>query len=290
MPMANRGRCCVSTLKGDRLRNKTFIKKPWVWPIVGLALIALIWLLSRVALGRPDATWAHIQATGVWRVGMDPSFPPFETLDPATGQPVGFDVDLAQAIAAQWGVRAKIVGVGFDQLVDAVAAQRVDSAVSALPVFDYRAKEVSFSAPYVEAGVMLAVPPGSEISGPSDLAGRRVAAEWGSSGDAQAREVQKRLHGDVTLVLRESPAAALAAVTAGAADAVIVDAVSLALFDRAGGKLVPVGRPLLSDPYVVVVPVDAPDLLEAVNDALAALDADGTLAELKARWLSANMP
>ena len=58
------------------------------------------WLLAAVLRGR-DATWARIQETGVWRVGMDPSFPPFENLDAADAAPAGFDVDLADAIAAR---------------------------------------------------------------------------------------------------------------------------------------------------------------------------------------------
>jgi polar amino acid transport system substrate-binding protein len=251
-----------------------------------VVIVALaVWLLTRAVLSGRDATWARIQEAGVWRVGMDPSFPPFEDLDPTTKRPVGFDVDLATAIAARWGVRAEIVGVGFDQLIDAVAAHRVDSALSALPIIPYRAKEVSFSAPYFEAGVVLVVPLGSTISKPADLAGRRVAAEWGSEGDAQARILQRQLGGNLTLVLRPSPDAALATVLNGEADAVVTDAVSLALFVRNGPRLIVVGEPLRRDPYVIVTPVDAPRLRKAVDEALAALAADGTLAALKERWL-----
>ncbi len=172
---------------------------------VALALLAVVaaWFLARTFLGGRDATWARIQQTGVWRVGMDPSFPPFQDLDKATGKPFGFDVDLAEAIAARSGVRVEIAGVGFDQLVDAVAAHRVDSAISALPILEHRAKEVSFSTPYIEAGTVLVAPAGSPIGGPDDLAGRRVAAEWGSDGDAQARALQRR-PGQVTLLLRDS--------------------------------------------------------------------------------------
>jgi polar amino acid transport system substrate-binding protein len=161
----------------------------------------------------------------------------------------------------------------------------VDSAISALPVFEHRAKEVAFSSPYVEAGVVLAVPSGSPIRGAEDLAGMRVAVEWGSEGDAQARAVQKKLGGDLQLIPCESANAALAAVVADKADAAIVDAVSLALFDRADGDLRSLGEPLRPDPYVIVIPRDAPRLLAAVNEALEALNADGTLAEIKARWL-----
>ena len=92
------------------------------------------------------------------------------------------------------------------------------------------------------------------------------------------------------LVLRESVDAALASVAAGEADVVIVDGISLALFDPQGALLVPVGAPLVSDPYVILLPVGAPKLLEAINDALADLEADGTLAELKTRWIGANLP
>ncbi len=272
----------------DRLTSRSPLRRFGFWALV--AGIALAVIGAILLFGRQDPTAARIRQSGVWRVGMDPSFPPFESLDPATGQPVGLDVDLVNAIAARWGVRAEIVGVGFDELVDAVAAHRIDSAVSALPIFEWRTKEVAFSRPYVEAGMVLAAPPGSAIRGPDDLAGRRVAAEWGSQGDAQARAIQTRLEGAVMLVLRESADAALAAVVSGEADAAITDAVSLALFRRGGGDLVAVGPPLTSDPYVVVVPADARTLLDDLNKALAAMAADGTLAALRERWLGPGAP
>jgi polar amino acid transport system substrate-binding protein len=265
------------------LRQARQFRRPVLWLALGLALAALLagaflWL-------RRDDTSARIRDSGVWRVGMDPSFPPFESIEPSTGRPVGLDVDLVNAIAARWGVRVEIVSLGFDELVDAVAARRVDSAVSALPVFEWRTQEVGFSAPYIDAGVVLAVPRGSAIRGPDDLAGGRVAAEWGSEGDAQAHELQRRLEGNLELVLRESADAAMQAAVRGEADAVISDAISLALFNRSGGELIAVGTPLRSDPYVVVVPRGSPLLLADLNRALEALEADGTLAALRAKWL-----
>jgi polar amino acid transport system substrate-binding protein len=131
---------------------------------LAVLLIGAVGLATRTVLANRDPTWERIRQSGVWRVGMDPSFPPCESLDGTTQQPVGLDVDLANAIAARWGVRAEIVGVGFDELLDAVTAHRVDSALSALPVVEYRAREVSFSAPYVEAGVLLGAPRDSAIT------------------------------------------------------------------------------------------------------------------------------
>jgi polar amino acid transport system substrate-binding protein len=270
------------------------------WALLGVAVIVLASLATRSALLGRDRTWARIEESGVWRVGMDPSFPPFENLDPALGRPVGFDVDLADAIAARWGVRVEFVGAGFDQLLDAVAAQRVDSAISALPVLPHRTREVRFSDPYIEAGMVLAAPLESALapSGRGDptaaaaaaLAGRRLAAEWGSEGDALARVVQAQAPGGLQLVLRDSTDNTLGAVVAGEADAAIVDAVSLALFNRGGKRLALVGQPLRSDPYAIVVPAGAPDLLSRLNEALIALRADGTLEQIKARWLEAGAP
>ncbi|MEJ5200472.1 MAG: transporter substrate-binding domain-containing protein, partial [Anaerolineae bacterium] len=170
------------------------------------------------------------------------------------------------------------------------------------PIMPHRTREVRFSEPYVEAGLVLVAPVEQAANfaattaqrgevGPwlgQILAGRRLAVEWGSEGDAWARTVPAT--SAVQLVLRDSAEAALEAVTAGEADAAIVDAISLALHNRAGKRLAIVGQPLRSDPYAIIVPADAPDLLREVNAALAALRADGTLAGLKARWLEEDAP
>jgi ABC-type amino acid transport substrate-binding protein len=265
------------------LRTGRLLRGPWFWVV--LVLVAAVVIAGGLLWGRRDATSARIRESGVWRVGMDPSFPPFESIDPATGRPVGLDVDLVNAIATRWGVRAEIVSIGFDELVDAVAARRVDSAASALPVFEWRTQEVSFSAPYVQAGIVLATPRESAIRNPEDLAGKRLAAEWGSEGDAQARELQKRLGGKVELVLRESADAAMASVGRNEADAVVTDAVSLALYDKGGGALVTAGPPLRSDPYVIVTPAGSPRLLAELNRTLEEMERDGSMAALRAKWL-----
>jgi polar amino acid transport system substrate-binding protein len=248
-------------------------------------LIIAIGLAARAVFADRDPTWERIRQSGVWRVGMDPSFPPFEYLDGMTQQPVGLDVDLANAIANRWGVKTEIVAVGFDELIDAVTARRVDSAISALPVLDHRTQEVAFSAPYVEAGVLLVTRRENAITKAEDLAGRRLAVEWGGAGDAEARSLQRELDGNLALVLRESANLALLAVLTGEADAAAVDAVSLALVGAGKDELIAVGEPLHSEPYVVVMPAHAPKLLAAVDQALAALEADGTLTAIKARWL-----
>ena len=246
--------------------------------IVVLAAGALFFLRGR--LFPRDPVWARVERTRVWRVGMDPSFPPFE-MTAKDGSVVGFDVDLARAIAARWGVRVEIVGIGFDGLTDAVSAHKVDAAISAIPYDPLLTRDVRYSDPYFDAGWRVVVPHASAIRDLADLAGKRVAVEWGSEGDVWARRLQRQ-YTNVHLVLKPSLDEALAALRAGEADAAIVDGVTYRLHAREWRQ---VGAPLSHEPYVIVMPIDAYRLQEQVNRALRGLKATGELANLEGKWL-----
>ncbi len=263
------------------------LRKRWQQAL-GLALLAALLAAAGYTLWqrgrRPDDLWARVQRSGVWRVGLDPSFPPFESLDEA-GQIVGYDVDLARAIAARWGVTVMFHSIAFDSLLEAVRAGQVDAAISALPVEPRRARDVAYSAPYFEAGLMLVVRADGkeEIRQVADLAGKRLAVEWGSAGDVEGRALGRRL-ANLTLLSFARPDEALQAVAEGRADAALVDGVSAWQFAgrEAGVRLL--GGAVVSDPYVIVLPIGSPGLLRAVNEALAELQADGTLAALRRKW------
>ncbi len=255
---------------------------------VALLLAAILLLWQTVGVTR-DRVWAHIQTSGQWLVGMDPSFPPFQDLDEA-GRPVGFDVDLTRAIAAYWGVEAQIEGIGFDGLVDAVQAGRLDSAISALPYQPERTQDVAFSDAYFEAGLVLVTPAGSTaVASVDDLAGRRLAVEWGSEGDVQARLLRRRFP-DLVLLPGDTPQAALLAVAEGQADATLVDHISALQFTAGDARLAISPQAVVSDPYVIVLPREAPVLQQQVGEALRALQADGTLDALVTRWFGTTTP
>ncbi len=254
--------------------------------LLGVGILAGLLLLGRDLLGSEDLTWQAMQRRGSWRVGMDPSFPPFEMLD-ETGQPVGLDVDLARAMAQEWGLELEIVSLGFDGLVDALLAGKIDSVVSALPYDPRLTQDIAYSPPYFEAGVRLVVPQGSPIQDVQGLAGMRVAVEWGSAGDAVGRRL-RREEPSIQLILRPSPEEAVAALLAGDADALLIDGVTLGLAQAQGAAIQAVGPPLESDPYVIALPLDAPVLQERVRAALASLRESGALARLEARWFASS--
>ena len=159
--------------------------------IVGLAMLAVLAIVTAAAAWRllrpPDETWARLQEGGPLRVAIDPSFPPFDALDD-NGNLTGFDVDLGRELGQRLATPMEFRAIAFDGLVDAVIAGKVDVVISAFPLDPRLTRDVRFSRPYFEAGLVLVSPTGSDVRVAEDLVGRTVAVEWGSLSDAWARE------------------------------------------------------------------------------------------------------
>jgi ABC-type amino acid transport substrate-binding protein len=254
--------------------------------MIGLSLLAglAIWCIS-ARLGRnTDEIWARIQREGVMRVGMDPSWPPFEYIDQSTGQIVGLDVDLARAIGQRLGIEVEFVNVGFDSLYDALYVGRFDAIVSALPYDPLLYADVAYSISYFNAGQVLVVRSDeTEIAEVKDLSGKKVGVEFASEGDVVGKRLQERIEG-LSLENYMTPQDMLQALKGGEVEAAIVDAVSAYQFIATEGGVQVVGHPLTDELYVIAVRLDSPLLLEAINDALVEMREDGTLEGLQEKW------
>ena len=233
---------------------------------------------------RQDEVWERIQREKVLRVGLDPSFPPFEV--DTGGEIVGYDVDLARALAQRWGARVQLVPAHFDGLIEGLLAGRYDVIISAFPYDPHLTQDVAYTQPYFNAGVVLVVRSDAQgVAGIEDLAGHRVAVEWGSAGDVEARRIARRVP-DLELLPLETAEAALRAVATGRADAALVDAVSAYGFIARQGSLRVVGEPLTEERYVIVVHPESWRLLEEINAALEEFRATGLLERLQSAWFA----
>ena len=241
-----------------------------------LAAVALAAWLLLVVLA--DRNWQRLQQGGALRVAIDPSFPPFDSMD-ANGEVAGFDVDLARDLARRLAVPVEFKSIAFDGLVDAVIAGKVDVVISAFPLDPRLTQDIRYSQPYFEAGLVLAVPEGSSVQTTTDLVGRKVAVEWGSQGDAWGREQ------GLDVLRLETPGDALNAAASGEAEAAIVDAVTAALSLPAG--MVLRQPPLTSEPYVIILPRRAGKLADALDLALAQALTDGTWQRLSRAYFPA---
>ncbi|MDP3047060.1 MAG: ABC transporter substrate-binding protein [Chloroflexota bacterium] len=248
--------------------------------LVGLAVVT-VWILWPQFV--PDESLRRVQEAGVLRVGMEATFPPFETTDGA-GNFGGFDVDLAQALAASLGVQAEFANLSYDTLYDALAARRVDVLISMMVVEPERTADVSYSPPYYDAGLLLVVGQGTtEITGTVGLVGRRVAVEAGSVAEEEVRRLSGVLK-DLTILTFSEPEPALLAVAQGEADAAVSDPVSLAAFRKSGGKVMAVGPRLTSETYSVVTLRGDRALSQEVGRIVEGLRASGELDRLAAKW------
>lgn len=91
------------------------------------------------------------------RVGLEPTFAPFEFLDSKSRQFVGYDIDLIRAVADRAGYDIEIVNMGFDALIPALMTGTIDVVASGLSITEERAKRVDFTTPYYTAGLSMIV-------------------------------------------------------------------------------------------------------------------------------------
>lgn len=298
----------VSRFKSYATRNRA-LPPPGTQQVTGgIALLLLLSLGLWFFLSpRDDGSLAEIRRRGTLRVGLDASFPPFETID-ANGQIVGLDVDIARAVAADMGVEAEFINIAFDGLYDALLARRVDLIISGLPYDPRWTEDVAYTSNYFNAGQVLVTRADDQtIKSVEDLPGRTVAVEWGSQAEMEARRLVQKLavntspspptplpmgEGSIlTLLRQDSAAAALDVLLKGQADAAIVDAPSvLSLLSPSplqregrGGGLKIVAY-LTDEWYAAAVHPQSRELLAAVNRTLARLEANGEMAKLEAKW------
>lgn len=248
--------------------------------LIGLLalLVYLVWLGQQ----RPvDKYMEAVRARGVLRVGIDPTYPPFDTLD---GGPIsrvtGYDAAFAGVVASDIGVRVEFHTLALDTLYDALEAGNVDMLISALPVIPERMDKVRYSTPYYQAGQVLLVRSGSAlITSVTGLRGRSVGVEKGSAADTEARRISREIvPGMQVLSVYLSADDALSALAKGELDAAITDGVSAQGYLRSKpGSLAIVPPPITDEPYVVALPAQASALAASVDATIVRLSASGEL-------------
>lgn len=243
---------------------------------------ALLILLLAACTGDSDA-WQRIQSGGVLRVGLDPTYPPFETAD--GGELRGIDVDLARAIGEQLDLDVQFVYFGYDGLYDALATEQVDLLISALVIRPDQRRDFAFSDPYFNAGQRLVASQSGDIAGMDDLSGRTLAVELGAQGHVTATEWQRRIP-DLTIRPYQTSQEALDAVASGAAGAALVDGISAHLHLAQHPTLHILEPPVTVEPYAIVVRIEDERLLQELNKALETLEQNGRLQTILTHHLS----
>jgi polar amino acid transport system substrate-binding protein len=221
----------------------------------------------------------------VVRVATDATWPPFEYVDETSREIVGFDIDLMNAIAERENLQIEFINVGWDALLAGVAGCQYDAAISAMTITEERKEQFLFSDPYLNAGQIIAVRANQDdISTLSDLEGRVVGAQIGTTG---AIEVEN--YGGITLRPYDTVDLAYLDLVNGQIDAVVADyPTAIEFVNSFDGRLKTVGDVFTDEFYGIAVCRNNPDLAEAFNRGLAAVQAEGIIQELEQKWLVAD--
>lgn len=246
-------------------------------------LIVVALLLCACAGQRADPL-KRIASTGVLRVALDPSFPPFEFVDGA-GQVAGLDADLARAVAARLGVEVHFVTTGYDALYDALTVGRADVIISALYPDPSRMQTFAFSPSYFNAGEVLVVRDDSAIHGVPDLAGKQVALVFATEAHMVALRWEKTLTTPPILLTGDSPETIISVLAAGIVDAVILDNVTAQTSLRHTPGLRALAPPVTDEPYTVAARREDAKLVEAIGAIIGEMQANGELDALIRRWM-----
>ncbi|WP_313951965.1 transporter substrate-binding domain-containing protein [Accumulibacter sp.] len=145
-----------------------------------LTLLALIASRSTLADGLPADRLDLIEKRGVLIAGVKSDYPPFGMLD-ANGRLVGFEPDLAAALARRLGVRLQLVAVSSTNRLQKLEEGAIDVLVATLADTPQRRQIATLVEPsYYASGVTAVAPPHSHLSTWSDLRGRKVCATQGT--------------------------------------------------------------------------------------------------------------
>ena len=126
-----------------------------------------------------------IKASGVLRVGTEGVYSPFSYHDPATGQLVGYDVDVARAVADKLGVKVEFVETPWDSIFAALEANRFDVVANEVTINAERKEKYDLSEPYsVGEGVIVPRADDNSVKSLDDIKGK-VAGETATSNWAQ---------------------------------------------------------------------------------------------------------
>jgi polar amino acid transport system substrate-binding protein len=128
---------------------------------------------------------SDIKAKGALQVGVDATYPPNESIDPDTGQIVGWDIDLGNAIGAVMGIRFNFNNADFSSIIPDIGS-RYDIGISSFSPTTEREKTVDFITYYKAGEEWFVKSGGTQISDPTAMCGQTVAVETGTTEEADA--------------------------------------------------------------------------------------------------------
>lgn len=175
-----------------------------------------------------------IQERGEIRIATDLSIPPSGMLDAAM-KPVGSDVETAELLAKDWGLKLKFIETTGPTRIPNLQTGKADIVISTLSVTPQRAEVIDFSRAYAGLRSVIAAPAASKISGWPDLKGHAITVTRGTTQDSMlTKDAQKN---GVTIQRYDDDATLVTAAVSGQAYAVATSATLVNQIKKQNPKL-----------------------------------------------------
>lgn len=152
------------------------------WKKSGIVICSTILMAVLMAgCGNTSSTGDSDKNKKTLRIAGETTYPPFEFAD--NGKYIGFDVDLSNALAKEMGRNVEYVSMGFDALVPALESKQIDAIASGMVITKERSEKINFTAPYYQVSLVMVVKQDNNtVKAESDIAGKRVGAQIGTTG------------------------------------------------------------------------------------------------------------
>lgn len=209
-------------------------------------------------------------------VCADVPYPPFEFFEGNTL--VGYDIDIAQRIADDLGVRLNVVDTSFEGIESGASLSGCDLNQSSISITEERQRLMGFSLPYLDDDLVLVSGKDSGITDIDSAQGRRVGVQAATTGEAYAEEQ------GLNTVQFEDGGMQVQALQAGTVDAALGNQSVLLYSLKDDDRFEVVESLPTGEQLGMAVGPQKAQLGSAVNRALQELRNDGTVAELQERW------
>lgn len=223
-------------------------------------------------------------------MGSSIDFAPYEYYDDETGEIVGIDVEIAQAVAEKLGCELEIVDMQFDSIIAAVVSGKVDFGMSGFTVTEERKQSVDFSSTYTKAVQAIIVPEGSAIASVDDLFNPEnsyaIGVQQGTTGDLYITDdVEANALSHSIQRFNKAPDA-IVALSSGKVDCVIIDdQVAIAFVNNNEGLKI-LDSAYAFEEYAICFAKES-EIYAPFNAALEELIADGTVQTIINKYIAA---
>lgn len=240
-----------------------------------------------------DTSLADVQEKGYFTIGLDADFAPMGfTQD--DGTIVGFDIDLANAVAEKMGVAVEVKPIDWDSKSMELSTGKIDVIWNGFSITDERRQEVLFSNPYLSTKQSIVVKADSDIKTKADLAGKKIALQDGSTSEdaLKADTATYESIGDENISRFKENSQVLMEINTGRADAAVIDEVFVRYYLQKENMLdqyVVLEEGFDEEDYGVGGRLGDYSLMEAINKALDECKADGTTSEISVKWFGEDL-